>query len=435
MPLGYTFEVGGKEPHRNRLSTLLILFYLALLVIQPQNRFPYLGEIQFEKIVVGAIVATLIFGKGIALKAGRMTFLVLAFYAILLVSYLVSPYNQFQLSQEWLGNYWKYILLYFLIILSTKELRSLRLLFIGFAGIIAFYQAYSWWDFLHGGSYVWQQGIRRMVGMWTEGIGAANYFGMLTVYSLPFLLFWYQASEEKVTKAFVLGCFFMTTMSVVYSGTRGALLTFLFFVAFNLIRMKKYLAICVSLAVLFLSVQILPSYLVQRYSTVIPSLAIENRESDSTVDEMQRGSALSRLNGITDALSLVAIRPLIGHGPNSSPLARMQVNEMFADSEEVFQMHSLYGQVLAESGILGTAIFFLIVLTCLAGLGRVPRRSSDDRCVALYQEALVNFLLILLCYGFASHTLYRYYWPLAWGLCAAFLHIMKQQKLTKSAEH
>ena len=268
----YSLGLNVKNRSSSHIATFLIVVYLFSLIVRPQDRFLFLSAIHFEKVLVVLIAGVLVFTRKIAFKGRGITKLVLLFYLGALLSYFLSPYKDFHLCREWLGEYWKYIILYFIVLLAISDLRDLRLLFLGFAGAILVYQAYSWYDFLLGGSYVWQQGMKRMVGVWSEGIGAANYYGMISVYCLPFVLFWYEIAREKMTRVLALCCFVLTFLSVAFSGTRGALFTFLFFIMFNFLRMKNRRFVFITLMIFFVplfSYHFFPSYLAQRYSTAV----------------------------------------------------------------------------------------------------------------------------------------------------------------------
>ncbi len=410
-----------------------ILLYLLFLIVRPQSRFPVLGEIHIEKIIVLVSWIVLILSAKIVIRSPKMMFLIFAFYLAGIASYFLSPYKDFFQSQHWIENYWKLIILYLLILFTINDTKDIFTILLGFVLITFLYQACSWYDFLHGGSYVWQQGIKRIVGIWSGGLGAANYYGMITVLSLPFALFLFQIIEKKKSRLFLICYFIISFCSISYSGTRGAMASFIFFILIN-IRSMKHLKLVTLVLVLIAGISILalPDYLKDRYFDSIPFISKQQAEIEDRFHKISKGSAESRVKGLIDGWELVKLRPLFGHGPGSSPLARKKVREELRYSEYDYQMHNLYGQLLAETGFLGTILFFSIIITYFYKLSNM--RSIEERFPKIYNYklALQNSMFLMLFYGFASHTLYRYYWFLLFACHGAFLDILSKNLKQKA---
>ena len=72
-----------------------ILLYLWMLIANPQNRFPILGAIHLEKIIILVSWLVLIFSNKMKIRVSRITFLILIFYSAMLVSYCLSAYQDF----------------------------------------------------------------------------------------------------------------------------------------------------------------------------------------------------------------------------------------------------------------------------------------------------------------------------------------------------
>ncbi len=365
-----------------------------------------------------------------------MTFLVLIFYLFLNVSYFLSPYQDYPLAKEWIGNYWKFIVLYFLILFSINDMKDIFYIFTGLVLILFLYQAHSWNDFLHGGSYVWQQGIRRIVGIWSEGIGAANYFGVVTLYSLPFALFWFKSADRKSIKVMMTFYFFISLLSIVYSGTRGAMLGVIFFILINIRTLKHVkIAIVVFAIASSLSVLALPDYLKHRYFRFIPLISEKTYHMSYTIEEEQKKSALARLSGLIDGWELAKRKPIFGYGPGSSPVARKKVNEeLYYNKEYDYGMHNLYGQVLSETGFSGTILFFLIIFKYFYQFRSIKNIAENDAQLSNYRLVLQNSMLLLLFYGVASHTLFRYNWLILFACHSAFFDIVSKSFKQKISE-
>ena len=412
----------------------LILVYLWMIMVQPQNRFPILGEIHFEKIVIVTSWLVLLIRDVGRIKTSSITPLILILYVVMFLSYLHSPYKDFFQADHWLRNYWKYLVFYFLVLFATDDLADLFYLFVGIVVILAVYQSHSWIDFLRG-AYVWQAGMKRMVGVWSEGIGAANYYGMITLFSLPFAVFWFQITENKKLKISLVLYLIMSLLSILYSGTRGAMVGVLFFGLIN-IRRSQHIKVAAVLCVLFiiLSISVVPDYLKNRYLTLIPVVAGENGETTDRVYEDQLKSAESRWTGLVDGWNLMKEEPIFGHGPGSSPLARKKVNdELRSNSEEDYQMHNLYGQLLGETGLLGSMLFFWIIIAYFSQLRGLRSFTGKDRNLNCYRVVLQNSMLLMLFYGFASHSLFRFYWFLLFACEGSLLDVCRRSLKGKQA--
>ena len=406
-------------------TIFFILLYLWILVTNPQSRFPILGEIHFERIVMIVSWIVLLLTSKINIRFSSMTFLIIIFYLFLNISYFFSPYQNYHLSQHWIENYWKFIILYFLILFSINDINDIFYIFTGFVLILFIYQAHSWYDFMHGGAYVWQQGIKRIVGIWSEGIGAANYFGMISLFSLPFALFYYKTSKKGKMKKILIFYFIMTILSIIYSGTRGALLGFVFLILINMRQIKQINKFAIILILVpIITLGFTPDYLKHRYLNLITKV---DYTMDEEVEKIQRTSALGRMIGFIDGWELAKKSPIFGYGPGSSPVARKKVNKKFQiDSESDLQLHNLYGQVLSETGFLGTILFFSIIILYFKQFRKIKDIIEDKSELYNYKLALQNSMLLMLFYGIASHTLYRYYWFMLFACHEAFIDIVSR---------
>ena len=99
--------------------------------------------------------------------------------------------------------------------------------------------------------------------------------------------------------------------------------------------------------------------------------------------------------------------PLLGHGPGSFQYA----------TRKGFQAHNVYGQVMAEMGLLGATAFLTLVVCFLLNFLEARRLvladpDRDPRGNFTYQAswALCVNVFLLLVLGWAGHNLYRYNW-------------------------
>lgn len=410
-----------------------IILYFWILVATPHRRFPFLGDIHFERIVMLLSWAVLIFSNKIKIRFTRITLLILLFYFWMLISYTFSPYQSFKISQLWFESYWKLIIFYFLILFSINGIKDLFFIFAGFVVVLFLYQTHSWYDFLHGGSYVWQQGIKRMSGVWGGSeLGSANQFGMIALFSIPITFFWFNATKKRVIKIFLSFSFFMSFSSIIYSGTRAAMISLFFFILLIVFNKKNrnFKVFTLFSFIILIIILILPEGLKHRYFGLTYD---KETQIEIASDKIAIDSALGRLEGLQDGWKLVLKRPVFGYGPGTSAIARNEVNEAIANirgraDDVALELHNLYGQVLSETGFIGTFFFLLIISIYLYQLYSIKHIKKIDlenlKVINNYKLLLQSYILLMLFYGFFSHTLYRYYWLLLFACHGAFIDIV-----------
>jgi O-antigen ligase len=299
-------------------------------------------------------------------------------------------------------------------VFAIRDLRDLYCAIIGIAIISATYQAYSWLDFLRGGSYVYQQGVRRIVGVWSGGgLGAPNGFAFNSLYTAPFLVF--TASQTRHRCFAVLFALSLTAASIGFSGTRGATLVGMLAVCLFLVQRKEMRKWILGLVPLFaLGFVALPADMRERMVTMFDFL-----DEEVELTEIEDVSAMGRIDGFIDGWRLFLQRPLLGWGPGQSATARAHVN---SGRVVGLQLHSMFGQAPAETGLLGTVLFTIAICHCLSKL-RFIGRYSDWSAIRAMATTLIYTFMCLLLYGFVSHTLFRFSWLMLFTLATAFISL------------
>lgn len=425
-----------------KLTVILISVYLWWLVTTPEysNKFAFLATIRFERILVFVILLAILIGGKVRSRNSRMTALIITFFVWATISYVVSPYSDFPKAQIWFSNYWKLIVFYFLVLYSIEDMEDLRRVFLAYAFICFSYQLYSWFDFSRGGSYVWQQGIKRIVGAWSGGgEGAPNAFGLLGVFSIPLAVFLIKTEGRKLILGMAWALLVMSVASVMFSGTRGAFLTLLILVVIyyrqRIMHPKRLIIVAVVIGIVIL---IIPNDLKHRYFGLIiyDQTSIESRWDKSAAE-----SAEGRIQGIEDGWKLFLRRPLIGYGPATSSVARLEVRDLRSDRGEIInvELHNLYAQLISETGLPGTLVFSTIIIIYLRQLNALQHGVGAIEQASLIQvqaQLLFYLMLVVLVYGMVSHTLYKYYWFFLFACQVTLVSISERSDLTggKSAK-
>jgi O-antigen ligase len=157
----------------------------------------------------------------------------------------------------------------------------------------------------------------------------------------------------------------------------------------------------------------LPEDLQNRYLTLVDS---------SRGPRNAQVSAQGRLVGLEEGIRVWQQSPLFGHGPASFQYS----------TGKRFQAHNLYGQVLAELGLMG-ALSLLLLAICFVRNWLEARRWAARRgerapsFATLVSQAIAINLLMLLVMGWAGHNLYRYNWQWFAAFGAISLHCLRRR--------
>jgi O-antigen ligase len=126
--------------------------------------------------------------------------------------------------------------------------------------------------------------------------------------------------------------------------------------------------------------------------------------------ESARTSAEGRIKGFQAGMQMFREFPATGVGIGNFSEYRVRC----VDGSDL-QAHNLVGQSLGETGILGSACFFLVVLSTIVNCRRtiaIARYSSDETLVVLSElaRAVRDTLLLALFCGLFCHNLYWFTW-------------------------
>lgn len=399
------------------------IVYFWWIVTTPFNRFPIFTEIRFELLLVVGWSVCIYLQRNKGKIISPVTTLLFLLYVYLLITSVLSPYPNTSRAAQWLSGYWKKIVFFILLAMSIRNKHDFYKVLTGLAIVILLYQLHSWRDFLAGGSYVYQQGMKRMVAVWTAGgYGAGNYWGFLSVFAIPIIYYVYNASAQKYIRFTMIVFAPILCASVIFSGSRGSLITLVFCVLYifrkSLLKPRIIIAGIISIFMLF---PLLPEENRKRYTMIF--ISSEEIDTGTRTEQIAKESAASRVQGFIDGWNLLIMRPL-GVGPGFSSYARRDVNPEIRDQPPL-QLHNLYGQVLGETGIIGTLLVFLLWFK-IYQITKINAGEVDK--LSLEKSAVRVSCIVLLVYGMASHSLYDDYWIWLYAFSAALFNISLKEK-------
>lgn len=396
----------------------MLLVYVWWLMTTPYHRFEVLESLHFERLIVVALGIAWLATRAPQRRYHGVAVALAALVLVMLLSYLFSSHQNDRQAATWADEYWKELVLFVFLGYGVSRSEQLGVFLVGTAGISLAYQGYSLLDFLSGGSYVYQQGLRRMVGVWSGGgLGSANEWGSFALYSLPLGVYWYNRAWNRRHRYAAVALLGVSAASVVFSGTRAAFVVSMLFI---IVQWRRHILRPGRLVLLAAAIAITWTQMPQEYRARIELIW---RNSDSAqltqTEQVAVDSGKARIMGLQDGWSLFLDRPLLGYGPGSSQLARAKLHPT-TPPDELEQLHSLYGQLLSEVGALG-AIAFLWLLRAI--LRATRPQAAADAAGALRRDITVCtrwLMVLLLAYGLFTHSLYQYYWLLVAGLASAY---------------
>lgn len=320
---------------------LMLAGYLFLLIFRPFEYWPILGALRLERVYMLAFMTAVFLSKDKRLVPSAINTFVVSFVLVLFASAAIGM----SWPDSWgvIQDYLKYVIFYFMVILSVRDEEDFRLVLVSFVTVMALYVGKSAWEFFFHGRYVWRMGIRRMVGI-DITFGSPNSFAASICYSLPLTWALIRAGfESKWLRWGLWGYGGLALMAIILSGSRSGMVTFLLFL-FLLVMgtSRKMLGIVLAGLLLVVSWDYMPEDLQMRFLSTF--------SSEYATTEGAATSAEGRSAGFRHGLSLFAENPLLGIGPGNFRFSWPGITSGH-------DAHNVYGQLLGELGFLGLLSF------------------------------------------------------------------------------
>jgi probable O-glycosylation ligase (exosortase A-associated) len=393
-----------------------LLVYTIVFLLRPGELYPVLAPLHLER-VVGTLTLVSIFLEQHR-REGRLlldsSVQTRALFLFVLATSASVPFAFWRKAAlDGLVALVKIVGFYLMIVHCVNSTRRLRWWTLIFAALILYIAATSLRSYV-AGEYKIAQGIDRAVGVTSAG-GDPNNLGTTLAAALPlFLLCATNRSLRGWRVPSALGAAALVVTQMV-TGSRASLLGLLAGLFWLWLHTRHRLPLALGgLACFVIADATLPDQYRQRYAT------ITNVEIDA--------SSQGRLQAWTTGMQMFIEHPLAGVGIGCFGAAHGGEYSEGA-KKNWLEAHSLYVQVLAETGLLGTIAFFSFVYS----MWRLNRRTS--RWLLLegkglrFEHTLLNAvaagLVVLLVSGIFGHSLLRVTWYVygAVGLAILRLHL------------
>lgn len=440
---------------------LMLSGYLFLLILRPYEYWSILGEIRIERIYMLIFMMVVLLQKDKRFLSSPLNGAVVCFTLTLLLS------GAFGISwgHSWpfIVDYIKYVIFYFMVILSVRNEEDFRLVLLAFLGVMFLYVGKSAWEFFVHDRFVFRMGIKRMMGIDTT-YGDPNAFAASICYSLP--LAW-ALIRSRFRSGWVTGFLWiyglLALAAVMFTGSRSGMVTFILFLLLIVMgSSRKVWGFLLAGLILVVTWEYMPEDLQKRFlSTFGGEYAALGAQA----------SAEGRTQGFLRGLELYKSYPLVGVGPHNFPLT-------WPGMVEGPNAHNVYGQLLSELGTAGLLSFGLLLWLLYrqnrsivvrfqhmdlkkadakeAKTSGLPKNGvqrnrtagngfnasppspqqgqpsplavqSIPRFYSLVGQAIIQTMILMLFKGWADHNLYRYTWLWLAALTVLGTHFFSQE--------
>lgn len=437
---------------------LLLSGYLFLLIFRPYEYWTILGELRVERIYVLIFMSILFFTREKRFISSPINGAVVCLTLTLLLSGIFG----INWSNSWpfIIDYIKYVIFYFMVILSVRNEEDFRLVLLAFVAVMFIYVGKSAWEFFVHDRYIFRMGIKRMCGI-DVTYSDPNSFAASICYSLPLAWAMIRSKFQHawVTR-FLWAYGLLALTAIMFTGSRSGMVAFLLFLLLLVMgSSRKVLGILLVGLTLMLSWDYMPEDLQSRFlSTFSDEYAYKGHTAD----------AAGRTKGFIHGLELFQQHPVLGVGPDNFRFT-------WPGREKGFNAHNVYGQLLGELGAVGVFSFGLLLwMMYRVNAGIISRwaqsqastkerskelvigtaaqeheRSSNSgnmkkgksqtpsmkmsliavpstQAVYIFvAQAVIQTVILMLFKGWADHNLYRYTWlwlAAVTVLCSHFFH-------------
>ncbi|MCC6259656.1 MAG: O-antigen ligase family protein [Anaerolineales bacterium] len=244
-----------------------------------------------------------------------------------------------------------------------------------------------------------------------------NMWAEVLVAILPLIAFQIFNQPRMLTKLYAIAAFGIIGFELLNTYSRGGYLAFVVSMILTLFVFDRKLNPLVAIGILGLAtifIPLLPPAYLERFESLL-SLA---PSSEGGVSVYEDSSFRGRASEVIAGVMMFADHPLLGVGAgnfrnNYQEYAQKIGLEMRSEERDA---HSLYTQVLAETGVFGAVSFFGLVLALMAGLARAARTVHlMPRHISLLpwiNSLRVSIIAYMIAAVFLHNAYIRYFWIL-----------------------
>lgn len=268
-------------------------------------------------------------------------------------------------------------------------------------------------------------------------IAEANVWGQVLVAIVPIALYRIAMEHDLLSRLLPTAAGFFILLAMLFTQSRGAFLALIIILILIAIDMRIKSTTLLGLAIIgLLLLFIVPSRYTERLkslTTLLPS----NQSAGQSMDESVEGRREKMLSG----LAMFRANPFLGVGfanysdnywTYAGRLGLEASARNVGSQSSARQPHSLYIEIMAETGIFGIISFLAFLGYMLHGLYQARMKNSADKTKtdkdwSAWITSLIMSMITFLVAGFFLHGIgFRFIWVLC-GLALAIIHLTQNQ--------
>ena len=402
-----TAPVSTAVDSADRPAFRAFLVFTVILLLAPQEWFPFLRPLRIALLAAGVALATYVGGRlthhrPVTIFPREMAYAAaLAAWAVLTLPFSMHPGGSVELLQD---MYLKTLIVFWL--LANLASTAPRLRRVAWAlTLVCVVPALTALRNYATGNYMTGVAGMRIAGYNAPLTNNPNDLALMLNLTLPLTAALLTLTARRATRALLLGILGLQVIAIVLTFSRGGSITLGVILVALLWRFsrRRGAGLAVGVAVLALVVvPLLPSSYLDRLSS------IDNMERDTT------GSAQERwlVNGT--AVQYIAGHPLIGTGIGQNTLA---LNQML--TVRWTQVHNVYLQIGMELGLPGLALFLALLLGCVRAARSAERAAAAagvqdlSALAGAIKLSLIAYAVAAFFHPTAYHVYFYYFGALA----------------------
>jgi putative inorganic carbon (HCO3(-)) transporter len=252
-------------------------------------------------------------------------------------------------------------------------------------------------------------------------INEPNMWAQVLVAVIPFAIFGF-LRESSTKKIMYAVCLLILLAELLNTYSRGAYLAFLFgtiLIVFFFTRFNPIFAFSAIAAVILL-LPFLPPQYIERLQT------ITSLTSSTQNGVYQESSFRGRASEIQTGLVMFAAHPILGVGAANYAVNYQQYTQLIGLEvrSEDREAHSLYVEVLAETGIIGGVTFLGLIYFIFQALARLKADIANSPAHNYWLSHISAIQVSLLSYLFAALFLHGAYIRFFWMLLALVIALI-----------
>jgi probable O-glycosylation ligase (exosortase A-associated) len=372
----------GMAPLMLRAPIVGLLAWIWIALMNPQREvYGFLSSFQLN--IFASIIT---FGAWFASKERKVfpanPFIIL----MLLFAVWCSVSTYFALGREHSYGLWQrtmktFVLALLVVILASNKVRLQAIIWI-YVASLGFYA-------VKGGAFVLMSGGHyRVYGPSNSMIEDNNHLGLALIVLAPLINYLRLTSRAMIARLACLTTLGLAVFAILGTYSRGALIAMLAAGAFYAARSRSGVILVLIGAILAVSApRFLPSGWFERMSTV------QTFQEDSSFED--------RVSAWKTSLNIAKARPLVGGGFSAvelTPVARQYASPGSLGGGRA--AHSVYFQVLGDTGFAGLAIYLAMVaaagvntMLVLAATRDRPELTWANQLARMLQISMVAFLI------------------------------------------